>query len=98
MLSDLGLPTAAAWISCAPSRQGHELPAIAISGFGQEQDIQQTRSAGFFAHLTKPVSLPKLKEAIARATPLHVAEGAGAASPVAARAIVLQSEISESQN
>lgn len=36
------------------------LPAIALSGMGRPQDIQRARDAGFSAHLSKPVSLPRL--------------------------------------
>jgi CheY-like chemotaxis protein len=43
-----------------------KLPGIALSGYGQETDIQQSHEAGFVAHLTKPVALPKLEEAIAK--------------------------------
>jgi signal transduction histidine kinase/CheY-like chemotaxis protein len=39
------------------------VPAIAVTGFGQEEDIARTRAAGFFAHLTKPVQIAQLIEA-----------------------------------
>ena len=44
------------------------LPGIALSGYGQEQDVQQSREAGFAAHLTKPVDLTRLEEAVAALT------------------------------
>ncbi len=47
--------------------KGINLPGIALSGYGQETDIQASREAGFVAHLVKPVKLPKLKEEIAKA-------------------------------
>ncbi len=40
------------------------IPAIAISGFGAPDDIEQTRSAGFAVHLTKPLDFRRLEEAI----------------------------------
>jgi CheY-like chemotaxis protein len=42
------------------------LPGIALSGYGMESDIQQSLEAGFSAHLTKPVELAALEEAIQR--------------------------------
>ena len=56
-----------------PDMDGHELirelragdrharvPAIALSGFGRAEDIERSKSAGFDAHLTKPLSLEAL--------------------------------------
>ena len=47
-------------------QRGLTLPGIALSGYGQEKDMQASREAGFAAHLVKPVNLPRLEEAIAR--------------------------------
>ena len=44
------------------------LPGIALSGYGQEEDIRRSREAGFVAHLTKPTSPARLAEAIAAVT------------------------------
>jgi PAS domain S-box-containing protein len=41
---------------------------IAMSGFGTEEDLQLSRAAGFFDHLTKPIDLNQLDDAIHRAT------------------------------
>ena len=68
LLSDLGLPDGSGLdLMRALRAGGSKLPGIALSGYGQAEDIEQTREAGFFAHLVKPVNLPKLKEAIAQA-------------------------------
>ena len=40
---------------------------IAISGYAQEGDRQQSRVAGFDAHFAKPVDLDKLFEHLATA-------------------------------
>ena len=37
---------------------------IALSGFGQDEDMRRSREAGFETHLTKPVNLKTLHEAI----------------------------------
>jgi hypothetical protein len=42
------------------------VPGIALSGFGSSDDIEQSRSAGFALHLTKPVDFMRLEEAIGR--------------------------------
>jgi PAS domain S-box-containing protein len=67
LLSDLGLPDGSGLDLMRNLRaRGSTLPGIALSGYGQEKDVQQSRAAGFRAHLTKPVSLSKLEEAIAK--------------------------------
>jgi CheY-like chemotaxis protein len=52
---------------------GGVYPAIALSGFGMEEDIRLSREAGFAEHLTKPVNLDQLHDAIRRV----LAAGAG---------------------
>jgi CheY-like chemotaxis protein len=42
------------------------LPGIALSGYGQEEDSRRSREAGFAIHLTKPVSVERLVEAIGK--------------------------------
>ena len=67
LLSDLGLPDGSGLdVMRAIRAKGLNLPGIALSGYGQENDLQQSREAGFADHLVKPVSLPELHEAIAR--------------------------------
>ena len=40
------------------------LTGIALSGFGQDEDVNRSREAGFAAHLIKPVNVKVLQEAI----------------------------------
>ncbi|MCE5267170.1 MAG: PAS domain S-box protein [Planctomycetaceae bacterium] len=69
LLSDLGLPDATGYDLLRRLRQrGHKFPAIALSGYGQEEDIRRSHEAGFAAHLKKPVSHEALSQAIAAAT------------------------------
>lgn len=65
VISDLGLPdeSGAVLISRLLALRP-ELPAICISGFGMERDIEETTKAGFRAHLTKPVDPTRLRAAI----------------------------------
>lgn len=37
---------------------------VALTGYGQEQDRQQSAAAGFSAHLVKPVDVEELKAAL----------------------------------
>jgi CheY-like chemotaxis protein len=41
-----------------------DIPGIALSGFGMDDDIAKSLAAGFVAHLTKPVDFPKLEATI----------------------------------
>jgi HPt (histidine-containing phosphotransfer) domain-containing protein len=70
LISDLGLPDGSGHDLMRQLRQrGHSFPGIALSGYGQEEDIQRSREAGFAAHLTKPASHEAVVEAIAAVTP-----------------------------
>jgi len=44
-----------------------KIPGIAISGFGNNGDIEKSLQAGFAEHLIKPVKLDVLEAAIERA-------------------------------
>lgn len=46
-----------------------DIPAIALTGFGQSEDIKQAYDAGFVSHLTKPINLSELIK-VARAAAL----------------------------
>jgi PAS domain S-box-containing protein len=48
--------------------QHKELKGIALSGFGTQEDVRRTKLAGFTAHLTKPVSFPRLVTTIRQVT------------------------------
>ena len=41
-------------------REAADAYLVAMTGFGNEEDKQRTRTAGFDAHLTKPVELDAL--------------------------------------
>jgi CheY-like chemotaxis protein len=67
VVSDLGLPDGTGLDVMRYVRARHGVPAIAVSGYGMEDDLMQTRAAGFSEHLVKPIDLPKLQAAISRA-------------------------------
>ncbi len=66
LLSDLGLPDGSGHDLMREMRsRGHKFPSIALSGYGQAEDILRSQEAGFAAHLTKPVARQHLIESIA---------------------------------
>jgi CheY-like chemotaxis protein len=54
---------------------GRELTVVALTGWGQEEDRQRSRDAGFDAHLVKPVDYDQLEKLVAS---LPSARSAGA--------------------
>ena len=69
LISDLGLPDGSGHDLMQQLRQrGYKLPGIALSGYGQEDDIRRSQQAGFAVHLTKPASREAVIEAIASVT------------------------------
>jgi CheY-like chemotaxis protein len=65
LLSDIGLPDGSGLELIKRIRETRSVPALALSGFGMDEDLQRSRDAGFSDHLTKPVSLDRLQTAIA---------------------------------
>ena len=64
LISDIGLPDRSGYDLMREVRLNNDLPGIALSGFGSEQDVNQAREAGFAEHLTKPVSFERLEKTI----------------------------------
>jgi CheY-like chemotaxis protein len=55
LISDLGLADGSGWELMGEFHQRWGIKGVAISGFGMECDIEQSRTAGFLLHLTKPI-------------------------------------------
>lgn len=66
LISDLGLPDGSGHELARQLLPRRAMPAIALSGYGMEDDISASHSAGFEEHLTKPVNLDQLNAAIER--------------------------------
>jgi len=68
LVSDIGLPDGRGTdlLERLEELRGDRPPAIAMSGFGMEDDLERSRDAGFSEHLTKPVEFSALHQAIAR--------------------------------
>jgi PAS domain S-box-containing protein len=64
ILSDIGLPDGTGIDLIRQIREHSSIPAIALTGFGMDQDIKRYKEAGFDAHLTKPVNIQKLEMVI----------------------------------
>jgi len=60
-LCDLGLPDGTGIELIRKVRETRKTPAIALTGFGMQEDVERAQKAGFDAHLTKPVNLQKLE-------------------------------------
>ena len=66
LLSDLGLPDGTGIdLMQELRRRGNALKGIALSGYGQEEDLRRSKEAGFSAHLVKPADADALIETIA---------------------------------
>jgi PAS domain S-box-containing protein len=65
LISDLGLPDASGLdLIRELRRRGNALRGIALSGYGQEDDVARSRAAGFSTHLVKPITPEELARAI----------------------------------
>jgi PAS domain S-box-containing protein len=69
LLSDIGLPDGTGLDVMRHVAARSKVTGIALSGFGQDEDVRRSREAGFVTHLTKPVTLQALKEVIRNMTP-----------------------------
>ncbi len=64
LISDLGLPDGSGLEIMQQIKMRSETPGIALSGYGTDEDIRQSKAAGFAGHLVKPVSVTALRAAI----------------------------------
>lgn len=69
ILCDLGLPGMSGYQVAEALRQNPATAGttlIAVSGYGQLEDVRRSREAGFDDHLTKPISLEQLQAVLSR--------------------------------
>ncbi|HZF11219.1 MAG TPA: ATP-binding protein [Thermoanaerobaculia bacterium] len=66
VVSDLGLPDGSGHDLMRELSRRHGLRGIALSGYGMEEDIENSHAAGFSLHLTKPIKFQDLIAAIER--------------------------------
>lgn len=65
LISDIGLPDGNGADLMRELGAQQKLKGIALTGYGMEQDIAKSQSAGFIAHLTKPVRIESLDTTLA---------------------------------
>jgi signal transduction histidine kinase len=68
ILLDIGMPRMNGYAAARRIREtcGKDVVLIAVTGFGQSEDLRQAMDAGFDAHLTKPVEMAELRRLIER--------------------------------
>ncbi|HEV2853634.1 MAG TPA: MASE1 domain-containing protein [Thermoanaerobaculia bacterium] len=74
VVSDLGLPDGSGLDVMGELSRRYNLPGIALSGYGMEEDVRRSHEAGFSRHLTKPVGLPALEAAIRKTVQERLAQ------------------------
>src|SRR6266403_3206473 len=67
LISDIALPDGSGMELMTQLQAISKMPGIAISGFGNNGDIEKSLKAGFSEHLIKPVKLERLEAAMERA-------------------------------
>jgi CheY-like chemotaxis protein len=55
-------------IRTLPSEQGGTIPAIALTAYARYEDQQQALASGYQRHLSKPLDLEKLVQAVVELT------------------------------
>jgi len=61
LLCDIGLPDGTGYELVSQAKSKQPLKAVALTGFGTEDDIRRSKEAGFDFHLVKPVDLHELQ-------------------------------------
>jgi PAS domain S-box-containing protein len=67
LISDIGLPDGSGYDLMVELKKNRPVKGIALTGYGMEQDVARSQHAGFVAHLTKPVGIRSLEDALAAA-------------------------------
>lgn len=66
VVSDIGLPDATGYELMRELSARYGLRGIALTGYGMDEDIEQSREAGFAEHLVKPIDFARLQTLILR--------------------------------
>jgi signal transduction histidine kinase/ActR/RegA family two-component response regulator len=69
LVSDISLPDGSGIDLLREVRQDHDVKAIAVSGYGTEEDVRRSTEAGFVEHLVKPFDPERLIEMLEQLAP-----------------------------
>jgi PAS domain S-box-containing protein len=69
LVSDIGLPDGSGLDIMRAVRERKQTKGIALSGFGNDDDIRRSKEAGFEEHLVKPVNLGVLDSTLRKIAP-----------------------------
>ncbi len=61
VLCDIGLPDGSGYEVAAQARAKGHIKAVALTGFGTEEDFRRSKEAGFDFHLVKPINFQELQ-------------------------------------
>jgi CheY-like chemotaxis protein len=61
VLCDIGLPDGTGYDVISKAKAEGPIKAVAITGFGTDEDIRRSKAAGFDFHLVKPVDFQELR-------------------------------------
>jgi PAS domain S-box-containing protein len=61
VLCDIGLPDGSGYEVAAQARAKGHIKAVALTGFGTEEDVRRSKEAGFDFHLVKPINFQELQ-------------------------------------
>jgi len=77
VLLDIGMPDMDGYETSRRIRAqyANDLLLVALTGWGQDEDLRQSRAAGFDHHLVKPPDIERLREILMAATPQPAAPG-----------------------
>ncbi len=73
LISDIGMPEMDGYnlirrVRALPPDQGGDIPAIALTAYARDEDQQQSLASGYQRHLSKPLDLEKLVQAVVELT------------------------------
>src|SRR5437762_5005111 len=61
VLSDIGLPDGSGYEVITQAKRKQPIKAVAITGFGTDEDVRRGKEAGFDFHLVKPIDFHELR-------------------------------------
>jgi CheY-like chemotaxis protein len=64
VISDLGLPDGTGFDLIREIHREHAWPAIALSGYGMDEDVRRSHEAGFRVTWVKPIDFKQLERAL----------------------------------